>query len=157
MACVGFVLPKNLKDKKYSPNLRSSGLLVPSFLWLVTQLVYRQVGMFAFFFNIKNIFCFVCFSNNAMQIGNVFNFSAFTFAPQSLTSAMGSLQFVSNVFFGKVSLRFVSNMFFWKGKKLNPDGPMHQHILANTYYRGRIDRFCWESMSRGKSSLPHWL
>ena len=35
-------------------------------------------------------------------IGNIFNFISFSFAPQSLLAALGSAQFVSNVFFGKM-------------------------------------------------------
>lgn len=37
-------------------------------------------------------------------IGNIFNFISFSFAPQSLLAALGSAQFVSNVFFGKIIL-----------------------------------------------------
>ena len=35
-------------------------------------------------------------------IGNLFNFVAFMFAAQSLLSALGSIQFVSNLFFAKI-------------------------------------------------------
>eukprot|EP00814_Leptocylindrus_danicus_P016847 CAMPEP_0116027404 /NCGR_PEP_ID=MMETSP0321-20121206/14621_1 /TAXON_ID=163516 /ORGANISM="Leptocylindrus danicus var. danicus, Strain B650" /LENGTH=365 /DNA_ID=CAMNT_0003500777 /DNA_START=156 /DNA_END=1253 /DNA_ORIENTATION=+ len=37
-------------------------------------------------------------------IGNILNFISFSFAPQSLLAALGSAQFVSNVFFGKIIL-----------------------------------------------------